>query len=895
MVMLTTHLKVEASLQTLLFAKDIAKAKTQSYICERLAAAIDSIKPCRTEAQRLEYSIILAAVMPREEDGMLDATAQELNFKYGKRRGREYAATKAMSRRKVFDAVSKKLDTETHPLRPGETVLCQGQIAQLVTLEASGKCSVLFQSAEGGLTQHVDYEWYGHRKGVRSARLQRPPPLLQALPRQVRKDVVSAEVKGQVQEVYEISCPVSPHQRDSMKRRIGPHLYQEAHALIRMQTFDELYAVFKQMNPNAKLSKSKFKRLAPWNLKKAHRETCLCRCCELFKLYLSALNDVGKLLKPLVVQQAGGDELEEETEGQSDAEERESGSSDTGNRAAASTSLERLIRMCSLEHKSALADHLVCGGCVVTAKPACVKGDCIQCGFKAFWQPVRQTLVDKNGRLLSNTTAEWQCTVRYEVLRSGGSSPSDGSAAEERETMRERKEASVIELLDEFQKISKLFPGHRQLVAATKDAATQRNRNCWIGMILSDYDWSENGVIASARQIQSEYWSLVYYSLFIQISSYLEREAWLSCSSFLPPGTMVTVQKDEDDFNADEPTEGAFYAVVQTPPLSPSEPQLYSVKVYGHSSLPDEHEIHGINRERLRHRKWRTTATIGVTDEKRHDAWTTQHFLDLQFRHWLCVLDREQFWSWVGHSDNASHFKSGAMMNYWSGKMGELDFLKTCWIEFGCPGHGKGPWDGLGAVLKQQVSRDITNNKILTESGYITCPKEVAEHLRARFSTREWREAHQHKAIHEILIFYAPHQDITRPRGGCTFDSLEGARSSFSYLMLAKDQICRRERSCWCGGCVRAKGRTTLRSFGDQLRCEECVHRDKPDWIQQTVRNLGTGLAGRRKEAQEEGKKFAQMLRAPTRAKPNDGFIALQVCNIEHTLCRVSLHEGTKD
>ena len=65
------------------------------------------------------------------------------------------------------------------------------------------------------------------------------------------------------------------------------------------------------------------------------------------------------------------------------------------------------------------------------------------------------------------------------------------------------------------------------------------------------------------------------------------------------------------------------------------------------------------------------------------------------------------------------------MLNYWSGKLGELEFLKMCWIDFGCPGHGarrrpshparqtrprsrcsldrgatpaagKGPWDGLG-------------------------------------------------------------------------------------------------------------------------------------------------------------------------------------------------------
>eukprot|EP00966_Prymnesium_polylepis_P081868 1896405-Prymnesium_polylepis.1 len=64
------------------------------------------------------------------------------------------------------------------------------------------------------------------------------------------------------------------------------------------------------------------------------------------------------------------------------------------------------------------------------------------------------------------------------------------------------------------------------------------------------------------------------------------------------------------------------------------------------------------------------------------------------------------------------------------------------WIEFGCAGHGKGPWDGLGAVIKQTVHRDILHNNILTKSGYITSPAEVAEHLHARFGTGEWKAAH---------------------------------------------------------------------------------------------------------------------------------------------------------
>ena len=72
-------------------------------------------------------------------------------------------------------------------------------------------------------------------------------------------------------------------------------------------------------------------------------------------------------------------------------------------------------------------------------------------------------------------------------------------------------------------------------------------------MLLSDYDWSENGVIASARQIQSEYWSLVHYSLFIQITTYLASEAWLDRRSLLPKGTEVTVELEGDAFGELQP------------------------------------------------------------------------------------------------------------------------------------------------------------------------------------------------------------------------------------------------------------------------------------------------------------------------------------------------------
>ena len=36
--------------------------------------------------------------------------------------------------------------------------------------------------------------------------------------------------------------------------------------------------------------------------------------------------------------------------------------------------------------------------------------------------------------------------------------------------------------------------------------------------------------------------------------------------------------------------------------------------------------------------------------------------LNKQFQHWLLHVDETKLWAWLGHSDNASHFKSGIMM-----------------------------------------------------------------------------------------------------------------------------------------------------------------------------------------------------------------------------------------
>jgi hypothetical protein len=542
---------------------------------------------------------------------------------------------------------------------------------------------------------------------------------------------------------------------------------------------DELYAMFKQRYPEEKLGLTKFKELRPWNMKKAYRETCLSRMCELFRLYIAGLHAVAPLLACLLeVPETDGDDAAEggsagsstsqgccsgeggsagggaggekngqgcgdggigiirgdgisaassaagagciSTRGEGSAagarrtgignrrEDSEAGGGDNDDAAEAARiqGLESLIKFCSLEKKAAMVNEMVCGGCLESAKPKCISGECSACGFKKIWRSVRKNLVDGQGKLMNNVAPAWQSTVRWETLKSATKEPSNGSNEDENETLRARRSGTVIEFLDEFERLSVKIPAHRELIGAAKAAAAEFMRNFSPGMLISNYDWSENGLIASARQIQSEYWSQSYYSLFITITSYFVAERWIDRRDVLPVGAEVTVEPAGTTVEGSwEPAAGSFYATVSVASDTSSQSASYTVKTV------DGLEISGVDRHQLRHRKLHNTAFVCVTDEKRHDSVTSQHFLNKQFEHWLACLDVDKFWAFVGHSDNASHFKSGPMMHYWSNKKETVKFMKMCWIEFGCPGHGKGPWDGLEAVIKQRVVRDMTNGQ----------------------------------------------------------------------------------------------------------------------------------------------------------------------------------------
>lgn len=130
--------------------------------------------------------------------------------------------------------------------------------------------------------------------------------------------------------------------------------------------------------------------------------------------------------------------------------------------------------------------------------------------------------------------------------------------------------------------------------------------------------------------------------------------------------------------------------------------------------------------------KLHTEAHIGVSGDLAHDTWFVQHFQraladnlrgrGLQFKHWFFNTDGA-----------ASHFKNRFTLFSLFEFLDYADAMAALW-ETCAPGHGKGPWDGLGAVIKRTL-RDLELR--FPEEKYMTDPRMVFDVLVEHFQKAE--------------------------------------------------------------------------------------------------------------------------------------------------------------
>ena len=118
-------------------------------------------------------------------------------------------------------------------------------------------------------------------------------------------------------------------------------------------------------------------------------------------MYMEALNVVAKELAPLIAADAADADVDADG-----ADDAGGTNADAAPPTPPKPALVKLTSFCQLTSKSAMADMLVCGGCVDKAADACLAGTC-SCGFKGMWLPVRKTLVDAHNKLRDGVSALW--------------------------------------------------------------------------------------------------------------------------------------------------------------------------------------------------------------------------------------------------------------------------------------------------------------------------------------------------------------------------------------------------------------------------------------------------------------------------------------------------------
>ena len=88
------------------------------------------------------------------------------------------------------------------------------------------------------------------------------------------------------------------------------------------------------------------------------------------------------------------------------------------------------------------------------------------------------------------------------------------------------KRGTLVDFLDEFENQSEKHAYHRNLVSAERRAQILYERNVRPLIVKRDIDFSENGTLKDKRQIQSQYWVTIAYTLIVSICSWLEAKEW---------------------------------------------------------------------------------------------------------------------------------------------------------------------------------------------------------------------------------------------------------------------------------------------------------------------------------------------------------------------------------
>ncbi len=271
---------------------------------------------------------------------------------------------------------------------------------------------------------------------------------------------------------------------------------------------------------------------------------------------------------------------------------------------------------------------------------------------------------------------------------------------------------TLVDFLDAFEYMVKKHISHRNQVAVERRAQLAWERNVRPLMVSRNIDYSENGNIKDHMQVQSQHWVTNQYTLFVSIVSWLLVDEWNKDEGILEVNNEVTVngEKAGEAFNDD-----AFFATIT---------KVLGNDMYEVTDISNNTSNH--HRKDLRLRKRHSIAIGHTSDDKAHDRHSMQHFTTQELL-WLEDYMQKNFPNdiphgpiriFYTHSDNAAqHFKNTGAIHYFSTLIIKERGGAACTAfvyNFGAPGHGKGPYDGIGGRWKSKIDQIIVSS---TDSG----------------------------------------------------------------------------------------------------------------------------------------------------------------------------------
>ena len=137
---------------------------------------------------------------------------------------------------------------------------------------------------------------------------------------------------------------------------------------------------------------------------------------------------------------------------------------------------------------------------------------------------------------------------------------------------------------------------------------------------------------------------------------------------------------------------------------------------------------------------------------------------------------------------------------------------------------GKGPWDGIGALIKTMLRHSITTgHDIEADGARIMTPEDCANHMRGQLGAA-WADGQRFKGalISRMTVLYSNEDDILR-RKDAEYSKIPGVSKGRGFMRIGAGAVAMRPHSCFCRACILADGGKACSGMGNNLVVYDCV------------------------------------------------------------------------